>query len=377
MPSCHVVEFDLGDEFECKIYDKNAMLNFESSKKSEKFARLYERNIYSKRELLGYKLKDDQTKLASRIKSADDCWEACLREKVCEAVSFKKSTPAECFLLKQGGEFKTESSDEFVTVTFEMNFAKIMDLRKVKLEKTRLRNHFESFREASEKSCWTKCHENSECVAISYMEVDSECYFYRKGEYQLERDDKWTTLTFDHEEIDQVYTVRYEDTKLMNAFRSTRAESDYDCWDECSSSSVDEDRIKCVAISFSHTTNECLMYKRATSTAAPASSNLHKLRLDGWVTLAYETELLDSVYFNRTQVKGLYMAFNVLSENMCWSECLARANECVAISYGEKRCHLIKKGVYSFERFNNWVTIYLEAHSPPRLFSHATYKFEK
>ena len=68
--------------------------------------------------------------------------------------------------------------------------------------------------------------------------------------------------------------------------------------------------------------------------------------------------------YNKTQISGLYLSLDVESEETCLKECISRKNVCIAISFGENRCHLVKKGEYQLRRFNNWVSIYLENEAP-------------
>ena len=71
--------------------------------------------------------------------------------------------------------------------------------------------------------------------------------------------------------------------------------------------------------------------------------------------------------YNKTQISGLYLSLDVESEETCLKECISRKNVCIAISFGENRCHLVKKGTYQHRRFNNWISIYLENVAPIKL----------
>ena len=70
--------------------------------------------------------------------------------------------------------------------------------------------------------------------------------------------------------------------------------------------------------------------------------------------------------YEKTQISGFFLSWNTQSEEACVNECRRRREICEAISFGENRCHLVKRGEYQLRRFNNWVSIYLENEAPTK-----------
>ena len=69
------------------------------------------------------------------------------------------------------------------------------------------------------------------------------------------------------------------------------------------------------------------------------------------------------VRYEKFQISGFFLSLTAQSENDCLNECRERRS-CTKISYGENRCHLVKKGDYLMRPFNNWVSIYMEGEDP-------------
>ena len=211
-------------------------------------------------------------------------------------------------------------------------------------------------------NCWEKCQTDKNCKAASYDE--SDCYLFTKvifrkmSLFDLEMTIEEKRVTTN---LDLIKQKRYENKKLSDPFLSLVESIERSCLIKCS-------EIKsCIAISYKN--GECLLFKKGIIN--------HLIPHDGWITILIDG-LQFPVYFNRSQIHGFYLAYNVTSEKSCWSKCLERT-ECIAISYGNKegRCHLTKKGEYQIGRYNNWTTIYKENASPPDLLRNSTYSLLK
>ena len=150
------------------------------------------------------------------------------------------------------------------------------------------------------------------------------------------------------------------------------ADSD-SCWEECLKQET------CHMVNYKYDNGECYLYEDI------SSESIQTIVDQKYITVCYEKEdrfklkntikiiqevkvrnqIDHSKYtrYNKTQISGLYLSLNMESEEACLEECIMR-RICIAISFGENRCHLVKKGEYQHHRFNDWVSIYLENEAP-------------
>jgi hypothetical protein len=81
--------------------------------------------------------------------------------------------------------------------------------------------------------------------------------------------------------------------------------------------------------------------------------------------------------YEKTQISGFFLSWNTQSEEACVNECRRRREICEAISFGENRCHLVKRGEYQLRRFNNWVSIFIESENPIKSQQNSNYSYKR
>lgn len=134
------------------------------------------------------------------------------------------------------------------------------------------------------------------------------------------------------------------------------------CWEECLK------ELKCHMVSYNHNNKDCILFEEV------KTESINFIDDTNSTTITYENidekkfryapNLSDYTLYNKTQISGFYLHLNSESKELCLRECLRRKDVCIAISFGENRCHLVKKGEYQLRLFNNWSTIYLEKRTP-------------
>lgn len=151
---------------------------------------------------------------------------------------------------------------------------------------------------------------------------------------------------------------------MNNHFKRVENISDsVSCWEEC----IKE--LKCHMVSYQSSTKYCYLIENLNSGSIKFIDDRNS------TTITYENvdekqfkivTINLSAYptYNKTQLSGLLVHFNTESKEICLKECIKRKDDCFAISFGENRCHLVKKGEYQLRRFDNWSTIYLEKPTP-------------
>jgi hypothetical protein len=261
--------------------------------------------------------KNSSIKILKQIKSVKTLW-SCL--KMCEnnnrcQYSEYHDISQECYLYNKIALFHLVTSNKSI----QMNLYKRMIFSAKELQRVKIINkHFMTIKDVTNSdSCWEECLKQEKCHMVSYKYDNGECYLYEE-------------LSFESIQIieDQDYiTVCYEK----------------------------EDRFL-EKVEIIITTNEyttAIIQEQTTM-----NNNKEEIQVNDKIEHPKYTR------YNKTQISGLYLYLNMESEESCLEECITRKNVCIAISFGENRCHLVKKGVYQHRRFNDWVSIYLENQAP-------------
>lgn len=197
MESCHYVQQE--STTECTLYDKKAYFHIETQEEASKW--LYERQIYSKKEYPGYKLSQHY-KSVTGVENSDTCWEECLKERECEAISYNY-VGSVCFLFAVGQYIlENENDQNFTSITFgkvlfqkDMTITKSISSTKTLFfyENTQINGYFKGLYTSSLDFCWKECLQTNECVAISYSE--NKCFLFRKGAYEKFHFNNWISIS--------------------------------------------------------------------------------------------------------------------------------------------------------------------------------------
>ena len=338
------------NERKCKMYRNDEYLVLNStdwvsiSLEAKQFDKMYSIE-YEKTKLVGEFL-DERNSYYTNLSSV--CWNKCLEEKSrCVAISLKDGI---CIFYAEGQFIVTRDED---SISIFSDRIKLNKNYSIIHENTILVNEYKIINSSSKISCWNECLKSSrhECVGISYS--DAKCNLYRHEEYLIKKEDNWSSILLEDESKYMIYIDMKQNTRLINHFEHSETESEFLCWKKCLK------RVQCVAITYSN--RNCYFYKEG---------EYRVERKNGWISVAYENQKLERKYtkrYNKTQVSGLFLAIsNSESEKSCWNECVNRSEICIAISFGENRCHLVKRGEYQHRRFNDWVSIYIESEAPIR-----------
>ena len=344
--NCHYIE-QVIDKNECHIYNKNAILHLVPTKATKKY--LYKKLISSSnKEFSGYLITGNHLRKIRNSRDKETCWMHCINELECESISFGLVN-SDCLLFKSGENY-IEYDDNFVSVTNAKNDL-LSNINLRRFEGMKLINHFKSFATPlKEAACWKECLKIEGCQAISYRA--NWCYLYRDNNFQVVRQSGWITIAFRNENLDKKYSISYEETQMIGSVMELcDADSMFSCWSKCFTTN------ECIAISYGGE-NLCHLLSKG--------YDYRSERESGWVSISLEEKESENVYskrYEKTQISGFFMYLNLDSEYLCWCECLKR-DECIAVSFGEYRCHLVKKGEYQLRSYDNWVSIYLEDESP-------------
>lgn len=203
------------------------------------------------------------------------------------------------------------------------------------------------------------CESNNRCQYSEYHDSSQECNLYNKiAHFHLVPSNKSIQMKLYKRMI--YFPKELQGIKILNNHFMTKegvAHSD-SCWEECLKQE------KCHMVNYKFDNGECYLFEEI------SFENIQSIEDQEYITVCYEKEdrFIEHKYkytrYNKTQISGLYLSFNLESEKKCLKECIRRKNVCIAISFGENRCHLVKKGEYQHRRFNNWVSIYLEKEAP-------------
>ena len=132
-----------------------------------------------------------------------------------------------------------------------------------------------------------------------------------------------------------------------------------------------EDNQNCHYAQFSD--NTCSLFKKTANLFLKRHSGKQKFYLYERISQREPKEESPSVEsrkslklnrYEKTQISGFFLSLTTQSEEVCWNECMKRREICIAISFGENRCHLVKRGEYQLRRFNDWVSVYIESDDP-------------
>ena len=140
-----------------------------------------------------------------------------------------------------------------------------------------------------------------------------------------------------------------------------------ECWEECLK------ELNCVSVNNDHSKMDCYLFYH---------DNLRVERINksiNYMTI-YKVESSKSQKLQRyekTQISGFFLSWNTQSEEACVNECRRRREICEAISFGENRCHLVKRGEYQMRRFNNWVSIFIESENLIKSQQNSNYSYKK
>lgn len=281
-------------------------------------------------------------------KSLLECLDECEKQINCYYME-QKVNPNECHLFDRQAYFHSVPLDatnksKAVYLYMRLSYMK-KELPGYRITSDHLRK---ATNVTDQNACWIECLKEMTCESISYNLNEYDCFLFKKGiQYFVENNDKFVSVST--EEIDLLTNIdlkRYKSTKLINHFKSISIVKEELCWKECSKTE------QCVAISYK--SNWCYLYK-----------DYRVVRQNGWITIAFENEQLDSkysLYYSRTQIHGQFLILNSTSENICWNECCS-TNDCVAVSFSgdSNQCELITKSDYRrVERQIGWVSISLE-----------------
>lgn len=218
-----------------------------------------------------------------------ECLKKCQQDKNCEAFSYNDSN-SNCYLFTNG-TFYTKSLFNLETIVKEKRETKILDLGKqYRYKNKKVSNPFLSLGESSERSCWIKCCEVKECIAISYKNGD--CLLNKKeNDFFLEPGYAWITISNEKQSIEPIYFNRSQIHGFYLTFNKSFEKS---CWAECL------EKIECIAISYGSEEGRCHLTKKGE----------YKLgRYDNWVTIYKEYASLSKLLPDAT-----YPHFRLLSQ---------------------------------------------------------------
>ena len=195
-PRCHYVEVD--SKSKCRFYAKEAYFDIRETPGKNRL--LFEREQASKKVVSGIRLIEHYKGPLKNIMNEDFCWEKCLREKPCAAVTFNY-TKSECFLFKKG-LFNFTIEDEFVSVFSKQSAIDFSSKKNSKFslhKNVRIYDYYKTLSTNTEYTCWSECEKESGCLAISFGTQSKSCYLINKNEYSVRSNYNFVSISLEDE----------------------------------------------------------------------------------------------------------------------------------------------------------------------------------
>ena len=212
-------------------------------------------------------------------------------------------------------------------------------------------------------NCLEMCEKSNLCHYVEYHFDSQDCYLYDKKAYfhiipsnKSTQTDLYKRQIYSHKEA---HRILLKNNRIIELENVTDSET---CWEECLKEG------KCNMVSYKATSRDCILFEEVKTGRVKFvdDSDYNSITYENidQKEFIYSVNLSDFTIYNRTQISGFFLYLNLESRELCLNECVKRKGVCIAVSFGENRCHLVKKGEYQLRRFNNWTTIYLEKRTP-------------
>ena len=225
-------------------------------------------------------------------------------------------------------------------------------------------------------SCLEICESNNKCHYVEYYHSTQNCQLFdKKTHFNLVSTNESIEIDFYQRRI-YSHKILYGIHITNERFRKVEKIADsFSCWEECLKEEI------CEMVTYQYSTRFCYLIKGLTT------GSIKFIDDTDYTSITYENvdqkqfrsvlNLADYTLYNKTQISGFYLHLSVESKELCLKECFKRKDVCIAISFGENRCHLVKKGEYKLRRFNNWSTVYLDKKAPIQMKKKPTNRFSK
>ena len=216
-------------------------------------------------------------------KNETECWEACVKEVDCVAITFCEECNRTCYLFNKTG-YESEPDANYVSMGYDSVEIFIKNKPTINPSKRLLnpimrllgscRNEFE---------CWIKCLKMDGCAAVSFCSAPTcnrTCNLYKQGEYGVTKDDNYVSLALQSESLDKKSVVSiYEGFRIRESKRSIKVNNEEQCWMEC----LKERETRCEAISFSTLNSTCYFHENPSSSILLLASDNYKMIGNGEV----------------------------------------------------------------------------------------------
>ena len=265
--------------------------------------------------------------------SKEQCWNKCLKEHECAAISFCKDCNDACFMYKSDKNGITRN-DKYVSKAKKGENLKSKPMVTLHYN-TKLTNLYKGpfFNIITGDQCWEKCLNERECVAISFCEYcKGECSLFKKGDFTARQNSDYITIAYETEKLINEYPGKtLWNEPLKGPFHISTKDQ---CWKLCLRVN------QCTGISFcSSCNNECYLYDdKVYGLVSNANSTTMIFERKSYAELA-------SVRPGEIILDRYESSYWFSSVNICWSNCLNN-RDCVAISFVKKwpkvNCFLFK-----------------------------------
>lgn len=210
-------------------------------------------------------------------------------------------------------------------------------------------------------NCIEACEENQIC---NYAQLSEEvCNLYEKIDYLIVESGNKQRL------YERISKREPKIRKMSNWYKKLdkNISSSKECWEECLK------ELDCVYVNNDHSKFDCYLFYNDSFRVERINKSINYMSI--YKKESSKSQKLDR--YEKTQISGFFLSWNTQSEEACVNECRRRREICKAISFGENRCHLVKRGEYQLRRFNNWVSIYIESENPIKSQENSNYSYKK
>lgn len=363
----------------CYLYDKNQTLtknvnSIATSKQPLEWTKPYFHKYWCIR-------LTNHFKFEAQVENENDCYNLCIREYECHAISYDIINN-NCYFYQKDNY---QSSDDvwFISISGKekLNLNKHIEVEKNASKSTgkswftyknvRLLGHYRVKLVDSIESCFNECQQSIEtCFAALINQSNNICYFYKRDEFSVIKAENYWLVMSKERLIEEPNIFRYQGLRLYNHYSYSSALNEQ-CFEDCVS------QPECFAVAYRPNANMgCLFYKNDEYRTKNVDLNdkkweiiskefikIEERKYETTTKATIETQKNDSQVTLRPfnypgiSLKHEYFSYtNISSSQHCFQICKLDGR-CFAIGFHAQHnlCHLYEMGELHVKKSNDWI----------------------
>jgi hypothetical protein len=262
--------------------------------------------------------------LFKNISSLKSCYEYCLRDRFCQAVSFQEFN---CRLFN--GTF--QALKELNSISYTKNEITFKDA--IESINVKLIGHFKEMKVSNKKECWNNCIHHAKRIAVSFK--NKRCFLFNSTKRYAKGDGY---LSLGHQRWYHNFK-EYSNIMFINEFKVfENLGITQECKSYCESDS------NCSGITI--TKDKCLLFN---------SIEEYQKRADATSYSMKSIDLSKNFKYDKLKLSNCFKKLSEKSINKCWSKCMAHLN-CSGVSFNNESCALCDYK-YSIEINESYTTL--------------------